>query len=167
MEVGFALRLDADADAKLFLLGQVADLGRKIDHAPRFKIVPGLLNVGRQGVAEFFFQRHVFARQIQYQLVSLQRGREPPFAGDAGGVVHAFQVAERPVVVDHFQLAANVVNRIGKLAVADRTAVGVYQQMLVHGLVRDVAPGAIIEVDRSARIERLDDLARSSRAGPG
>ena len=70
--------------------------------------MPDLLDVRAQRVAEVLFQRHVAPHEVQHQLVALEAGRQTPLASDAGLVVAPFEVAERPVAVEHLQRAADV-----------------------------------------------------------
>ena len=154
------LRLGLHAHVELLLLRQVADLGRKVDRAAGPQVAPDLLDVRAQGVAEVLFQRHVAPHEVQHQLGALEAGRQTPLAGHAGLVVAPFEVAERPVAVEHLQRAADVAKRIGKLVVADRAMVRRQQQVLVHRLIRPLAPHPQVEVDRAAGIERADHFGR-------
>ena len=121
--------------------------------------------MGAERVAEILFQRHVLAHEVQHQLVALQAGRQAPFAGDAGRVVAPLEVAERPGAVEHLQRAADVRQRIGKLFVADRATVRGQPQVLVHRLLRLVAPHPQVEADRAAGIERANHFSRLFRQG--
>ncbi len=82
-------------------------------------------------------------------------------AGDNAGVVGPLQfvpwlrASQGPLAVEHFQRAADVAKRIGKMVVVHRAAIQADQQVLMHfGPFRLVAPIAKKEIERPLRVER-------------